>query len=117
MRWVCAWPETEVSTPLVGSARSTQRARGGLKSRRGIVRRMIGTRALALAAAWATAMAQAGSRDAGEDSEDAFPTAATHYQSRLLPPGTTDARLGALADILLSRASGVLVVDRGLVPV
>jgi hypothetical protein len=39
------------------------------------------------------------------------------YESRLLPPGATDARLGGLADIFLSRASAVLVVDRGLVPV
>jgi len=76
---------------------------------------MIGIRALALAAiSAATAGAPADPSD--ELSEDAFPGAGTHYQSRLLPPGATDARLGALSDVLLSAAFGVLAVDLGVAP-
>src|SRR5262245_46677161 len=78
---------------------------------------MIGTRALALTAACAAAAAAAGTHEAGDASDDAFPTAGTRYESRLLSPGTTDARLGVLADLLLSKASAVVVVDRGLAPI
>jgi len=75
---------------------------------------MVGTPALALAAA--LAVAAAGGR--GDDvPEDAFPTTSTRYLSRLLSPGATDARLGVLADILLSKVGGVLVADHGLAPV
>jgi hypothetical protein len=52
-----------------------------------------------------------------DDPEDAFPTGSTRSVSRLLPPGADDLRLGALADVLLSHASGVLAADRGLAPV
>jgi hypothetical protein len=69
-------------------------------------------RALALMTISAAAAAFAGSADSGE--EDAFPTAGTRYESRLLPPGATDARLGAHADVLLSTAGGVLVGDHGI---
>lgn len=74
---------------------------------------MVGTPALALAAALA-AVAPA---EGGDVPEDAFPTTSTRYLSRLLSPGATDMRLGVLADILLTKVSGVLVADRSLAPV
>lgn len=49
--------------------------------------------------------------------EDAFPKAGARYESRLLPAGTFDLRVGALSDILLSRVSGVLAADRGIAPI
>jgi hypothetical protein len=74
---------------------------------------MFGTSAFALAAVLAAAAPTGGSGDP----DDEFPTESVRYMSRLLPPGATDMRLGALADLLLSRASGVLVADHGLAPV
>ena len=75
------------------------------------------TRAVALALALATWSAAARAAEAGDvGQEESFPTADTRYESRLLPPGSMDLRLGALTDILLSRASAVLVVDRGVAP-
>lgn len=89
----------------------------GAPATRDIVARMLCPRALVLAVISMATPALAGSRDGGDVPEDAFPTGDTRYLSRLLPPGSTDARLGVLADILLSKASGVLVIDRGLAPV
>jgi hypothetical protein len=68
-----------------------------------------------IAAAAVAALVAAAPGD--EVPEDAFPTGGTRAVSRLLPPGSNDLRLGALADLLLSHVSGLLVADRGLAPV
>lgn len=74
---------------------------------------MLGVRALLLATISAAA-AGAPADPSEELTEDAFPTEGTRYQSRLLPPGATDARLGAVSDVLLSTTGGVLALDRGV---
>lgn len=62
--------------------------------------------ALALGACAGAALAQA--------DDEAFPTGESRFESRMLPPGGTDVRLGGNLDVLLSYGNVLLVADRGL---
>jgi hypothetical protein len=47
--------------------------------------------------------------------EDLFPTQPRSYQSRLLPPGGMDLRLGGGVDVLIARGEAILGLDRAVV--
>jgi hypothetical protein len=51
----------------------------------------------------------------GQAPDEEFPTGESQFESRMLPPGGTDVRLGGHLDLLLSYGTVVLGVDRGLI--